>query len=382
MSYLYPGLQAAQFEVSIHNWIHSPASKRYHTTIFTEPAEAYYSATDSSMQPATRVLQSTSGVLAAGTCALILVTAWADAKVQPAIAASTVPALTAAQKKQVRGWIKDLGSRQYVRRQQAQTKLLTTGWPALPWLLQAQRDPHPERRFRARQLAREIQHRRLHREFQHLGLQPENAINLDLAMISIARIVDPLVDDASLTRQLDQLANRVRKLLGPNVSLEKVPPAQAVAMIQQVLFQQHGFTGAKAEYDHPRNSSLEKVLQTRKGLPILLSHVVVAVADRLDWPFVGVPVPGRYMVKYDGSQAPAGTPKKDILLDPFGGGKILTLEQLLEIVPSLDPETALTPSPRRETVVRMLRNLEADYMAIGNLEQAEQTARYLGLVDR
>lgn len=331
------------------------------------------------MQRATRVLQSTRGVLAAGTCALILVTAAADEKVQPAIA---TPALTAAQKNQVRGWIKDLGSRQYASRQQAQTRLLTTGWPALPWLLQAQRDPHPERRFRARQLAREIQHRRLYREFQQLGIQPENALNLDQAMISIARIVDPLVNDTSLTRQLDQLANQVRKLLGPNASLEKVPPAQAVAMIQQVIFRQHGFTGAKTEYDHPRNSSLEKVLQTHRGLPILLSHVVVAVADRLDWPFVGVPVPGRYMVKYDGSRAPAGSPRKDILLDPFGGGKILTLEQLLEIVPGLDPETALTPSSRRETVVRMLRNLAADYQAIGNLEQAEQTARYLWLVDR
>ena len=334
------------------------------------------------MQPATRVLRSTSSALVAGTCALMLVTAGADEPVQPAIATPTSTALTAVQQKQVRDWVKDLGNRQYASRQQAQTRLLATGWSALPWLLQAQRDPNPERRFRARQLAREIQHRRLSREFQQLGIQPENTIDLDQAMISIARIVDPLIDETSLTRQLDQLAKQVRKLLGPNVSLEKVPPARAVATIQQVIFRQHGFTGAKTDYDHPRNSSLEKVLQHRKGLPILLSHVVVSVADRLDWPFVGVPIPGRYMVKYDGSRAPTGSPKEDILLDPFGGGKILTMEQLLEIVPSLDPQTALTPSSKRETVVRMLRNLEADYLAIGNLEQAERTARYRLLVDR
>jgi regulator of sirC expression with transglutaminase-like and TPR domain len=149
-----------------------------------------------------------------------------------------------------------------------------------------------------------------------------------------------------------------------------------------VLFQQHGFTGEIANYDHPNNSSLAHVLKNRKGLPILLSHVVVSVADRVDLPFVGVPIAGRYMVKYDGAQAPAGAPQQDILLDPFGGGKILTWEQLQNMIPGLDRETALDASPKRETVVRMLRNLEADYLETGDHEAAERTASYRWLVER
>ena len=80
------------------------------------------------------------------------------------------------------------------------------------------------------------------------------------------------------------------------------------------------------------------------------------------------------MVKYDGSQAPAGTPQQDILLDPFGGGKVLTWEQLQKMIPGTDRESALEASTRRETVVRMLRNLEADYRETGNLEAADRTA--------
>lgn len=290
--------------------------------------------------------------------------------------------LTAAEKKQVIRWIKDLGDRRYVTRQQAQTHLLALGWPAIPYLKQAHRDANPERRFRARQLSQEIRHRRSYREFQHLGKQADKAIDLDEAMIAIARVIDPMVDGADLRRQLDRLAAEVRKQLGPKTSPAEIAPARAVAVIQQVIFKQQGFTGEIANYDHPNNSSLAHVLKTRKGLPILLSHVVVSVADRVDLPFVGVPISGRYMVKYDGSQAPAGTPQQDILLDPFGGGKVLTWEQLQKMIPGTDRESALEASTRRETVVRMLRNLEADYRETGNLEAADRTAGYRWLVER
>lgn len=290
--------------------------------------------------------------------------------------------LTAKQKQQILTWIKALGSRQYVERQQAQTNLMSTGWPALPYLIRVHQDRNPERRFRARQITHEIHHRRSFQEFQQLGQQAENAINLDKAMFAIARVVDPLVDMSAVNKKLDLLAQQVRKKLGANTLPQQIPPERAVAVIQQVLFQEYGLTGELANYDHPKNSSLDKVLQSRKGLPILLSHVVVSVAERADLPFVGVAIPGRYMVKYDGKQAPAGTPQKDILLDPFGGGKILTLEQLIQMIPSLERETALNASPKRDTVVRMLRNLEADYQEIGDLKKAEQTAGYRWLVER
>ena len=295
---------------------------------------------------------------------------------------SANPRLAAERDSQIRNWIQDLGNRQYAKRHQAQTKLLIAGWDALPRLLQASQDPIPERRFRARQLAQEIQQRRLTQEFQQLGLLPDNQINLEQAMISVDRIINPLVDDKDLTRRLDQLAAEVRKKFDPKIAVEQVPPMEAVKAIREVLFKQHDFTGELANYDHPSNSSLDKVLRKHRGLPILLSHVIVAVGDRLHWPFVGVPIPGRYMVKYDGSRAPVGKAQQDILIDPFGGGRILTLDQLLEFAPTLDRETAFEPSTRRETVVRMLRNLESDFLVTGAPEQAEQTAKYRLLVDR
>ena len=48
------------------------------------------------------------------------------------------------------------------------------------------------------------------------------------------------------------------------------------------------------------------MIARRKGLPILLSEIAVAVARRLELPVVGLGIPGRYMIKYEGRRAPAG----------------------------------------------------------------------------
>ncbi|MEM7268417.1 MAG: transglutaminase family protein, partial [Pseudomonadota bacterium] len=39
---------------------------------------------------------------------------------------------------------------------------------------------------------------------------------------------------------------------------------------------------------------IHRVLERKKGLPILLSEIAVAVAGRLDLPIVGLEIPGRY----------------------------------------------------------------------------------------
>ncbi|MFP6648043.1 MAG: transglutaminase family protein, partial [Pirellulaceae bacterium] len=118
-------------------------------------------------------------------------------------------------------------------------------------------------------------------------------------------------------------------------------------------------------------------LSKKKGLPILLSHIAVSVAERLKVPIVGIPLAGRYMIKYDGARAPAGSPADDIIIDPFGDWQILTQERVRELVPSFDPESDLMPSSRHEVISRMLRNLAADFEATGQQEKAAETMKLL-----
>ena len=88
-----------------------------------------------------------------------------------------------------------------------------------------------------------------------------------------------------------------------------------IAALNRLLFEEENFPGNEEEYDDPRNSYLNDVLERKKGIPITLSLVYQEVARRRGLPVVGVGFPGHFLVKY---LARSG----DILLDPYHGGRI------------------------------------------------------------
>ncbi len=277
--------------------------------------------------------------------------------------------------------IADLDDDLYSIRQRAHIRLLKLADQALPALTKATRSKSTEQRYRALELIRVIQHRVLHEGFVKLASQPDNEIDLEQGMWLISRILNPQANRGNVDKQLDELAAAVRRRLGEGVDPKRAAPAKAVNAIIHVLKNECQFEGNTTDYHNPNNSSLEKVLETKKGLPILLSHVAVAVADRLEVPLVGIGVPTRYMVKYDGSRAPKEHPSEDIIIHPFDGWRILTSEQVRDEIPSFDPATHLTPSPRRESLSRMMRNLVSHLQTQEQLAKAEQVQRFIFLLE-
>jgi uncharacterized membrane protein len=218
--------------------------------------------------------------------------------------------------------IDQLGSVFFEEREAAAKELRSLGQQAIPLLQEARTHKSAEIRSRVAALLRQ-QALTLGEAVQAFAKQRDEDLNLEEGMWLIARILNHDVQQATLTRQLDQLADAVRKKLG-KIEPKSVAPDRMVTVLREVLFDQEKFGGNFDDYQNPANSSLEKVLETKQGLPILVSHVVIAVGRRLDLPIVGVPTAGRYIVKYDGKRAAPGLPTQDIFLDPFNNGKVLT----------------------------------------------------------
>lgn len=275
----------------------------------------------------------------------------------------------------VRQWISDLGHRRFVVRQTAYEHLVKLGKPAFPQLEQIAKTGTSEQRYRAREIIRFVHWRTLHSGLVALSRQKDEELDLEEGMWLISLIVDPQVQREPLERQLDQMAKDVRARLGTQVDPARAEPGGAVDALVAVLKDKYQLAGAHSNYDHPDNSSLDRVLSKKKGLPIVLSHIAVSVANRLKLPIVGCPLPGRYMIKYDGARAADGFSKDDIIIDPFGDWKILTREGILEVIPRFDPESGLVPSSRHEVISRMLRNLAADFEATGQQEKAAETMK-------
>ena len=187
--------------------------------------------------------------------------------------------------------------------------------------------------------------------FEELAASPD--ATLDLLALALAAAFRP-VDAARALATLDGLGEEVAGVLRGSAATHE---AEALAL-SHVLGTLHRFAGDTEQYDRPENSMLDRVLERRRGLPILLSVVYVEVARRAGVPLAGVGLPGHYVVGHFGAPEP-------LLLDPFRGG--------VQITPDV-PAALLRSWTPHETAMRMLNNLVPAFRRRGDLAGALRAA--------
>jgi len=184
-----------------------------------------------------------------------------------------------------------------------------------------------------------------------IGEQSEG--RLDVAALEIASIETPDLDPTPFLSVLDRIASGIAARLPASAD-----GPEFVRVANDYLFGDLGFHGNQIDYNDPRNSCLNYVLDRRTGIPIALSVVYIEVARRLGQPVAGVGLPGHFIVEYnDGEFA--------TYIDPFHSGKLLSVDDCQRIARdrtgSEADATALAPVGARYIVVRMLNNLRAAY---------------------
>lgn len=194
--------------------------------------------------------------------------------------------------------------------------------------------------------------------------RPIAQIDLGRAALYIAQEDYPGLAIEPYLAQLDQMAAVVaERLAGDRV------PMRVIRSINQHLFTELGFAGNRDDYYDPRNSFLNEVLDRRLGIPITLSLVYLEVAKRLDFPMVGVGMPGHFIIRPDFEDA-------GIFVDPFAAGEVLfpedcadRLSQIYGQPVTLRPEFLAPIDPQR-FLARMLTNLKAIYISRQDLARA------------
>jgi len=172
--------------------------------------------------------------------------------------------------------------------------------------------------------------------------------------LDIAADAYPGLDLELQRRRIDALAE---PLLRQEVSTLRAP-AQAMALAAH-LRHDCGFRGNETDYYCPENSFINRVLDTRLGIPISLAVVYIEVATRAGVRASGVGFPGHFLVRVE-DEADV------VLVDPFSSRALARsdLEALLASATAgklqLD-ESMLEPTPTRHVIARMLFNLRNIY---------------------
>ncbi len=153
-------------------------------------------------------------------------------------------------------------------------------------------------------------------------------------------------------------------------------PRAVMAHAHDVLFEERGFKGNRADYHNPRNSYLPVVMRTGRGLPITLSLIYKSVVEPLGVPVFGINAPGHFMVGVDGSATDQAV-RAVTIIDPFDAGRMLTPDEALAVCRKAIgdapmPDDALSPASHQQWLLRIIQNLMGMFDRLG--QQADMAA--------
>jgi regulator of sirC expression with transglutaminase-like and TPR domain len=127
------------------------------------------------------------------------------------------------------------------------------------------------------------------------------------------------------------------------------------------------FVGNERQYEDPRNSFLNEVLERRTGIPITLALVYIEIARRAGLHVEGVNAPRHFLLR---CRARRGMPYDDLIIDAFRGGALLPHDSHL-----------MPRATKPQILVRMLINLKHLYVRMHSFPQARDVTELLVAID-
>jgi regulator of sirC expression with transglutaminase-like and TPR domain len=180
----------------------------------------------------------------------------------------------------------------------------------------------------------------------------QNSRTLEKAILLLSRFGSPTIRIEEYERKLNQMARQIGTDIAYTPSIQ-----EKMQILLQFVFRELRFRGDSKDYHNPDNAFIDRVIDRRKGLPIMLSLIVIFIARRLNLPFFGVNMPIHFMLMYQ-------THNQQILIDPFDGGTIVTYDQCYYFLKKngIEPRPEhLRKAEEPEILARCIRNLIHSY---------------------
>ena len=187
---------------------------------------------------------------------------------------------------------------------------------------------------------------------QKMFQSPEGSVDLLKAALWIARHDQPSLDALDYIHEVERMALAIQKCWKEPLSQD-----QKVESIITYLFVENGFHGSFTDYQHASNSYLNKVIEDREGLPITLSVLFMALAEKCGLDCIKpLPLPGHFMVR---QQLASGDEQ---VIDLFEGGRRLSFKEADQMAwerqgVTVDSQQMQIPS-KKDIILRMIRNLQ------------------------
>ena len=229
--------------------------------------------------------------------------------------------------------------------------------------------------------------------FTHAALSPDP--DLAVAALMIARVEYPRLDAGPYLDHLDDLGREATvRVRSATPESRDVPPRvdperyASVLALNDYLFGELRFVGNERNFEDPRNSFLNEVIDRRTGIPITLALLYMEVARRAGLSVEGINFPGHFLLR---CPARRGTPyTEDLIIDAFHGGALLSPDACLELLrkhtsaEAADepggqdlPAQVFAHATKPQILARMLVNLKRTYVSMRSFPQARDVTDLL-----
>ncbi|MEX2457341.1 MAG: transglutaminase-like domain-containing protein [Balneolaceae bacterium] len=195
---------------------------------------------------------------------------------------------------------------------------------------------------------------------------------LEKAIFLLARFGNPTLRTLEYSKKLDKIAQQIGSDIAYTPSL-----SEKMHIMLQFIFRDLRFRGDSKNYHDTENAFLDRVIDRRKGLPIILSLIVMFVSRRLDLPFHGVNMPIHFMLMYQ-------THNQEILIDPFDGGTIVSYDQCYYFLKKngIEPRPEhLQKADETDILARCIRNLMHSYAKNEQNDKVKDLKNLLNIVE-
>jgi regulator of sirC expression with transglutaminase-like and TPR domain len=139
--------------------------------------------------------------------------------------------------------------------------------------------------------------------------------------------------------------------------------------LNEIILLKYGYSGDELTYDDLQNANLMRVIDRRKGLPVVLGILFIDAARAQGWEAAGLAFPGHFLIRLSDRA-------ERLILDPFHNGQVCgaaELRELLKAVVGGDSELSpeyYAPVSDRDVLLRLQNNLKSRLLQEQRHEQA------------
>ncbi len=182
----------------------------------------------------------------------------------------------------------------------------------------------------------------------------------------VAQFQYPGVEYSSIERNIENISRDI--YLTESRTLSAI---EKVRLLNYVVYDLNRFVRNTANFYSPQNSFINQVIDTRKGNPISLGIIYLAIAQRLELPIYGVNLPKSFILAYMNEFRHYDAPNMadDVLfyINPYNKGTILNRREVTHFISQqkLEPKDVYyTPCDNKSIIIRMITNLVIAYQKI------------------